>query len=274
MTTCSKRVINGGVRFMAKNGCWSEEVRMSGSDAQKTFILSYRSMITRISWQVVSSLPVGVDLNDLVSEGVLGLIRAIERFDPDRGVEFCAYAEGRVRGAILDGLRSLDWMSRSMRGHVRQIEKARAAVQQRKGGTATCEELAGEMDVPLDSLYKFLRPMARAGDPWLPEGQAELDPVPGARDEDPHSHLLKEESRRALDATIDRLPHKDQIVIRLYYFGEQTLREIGAFLGVSESRACQIHRRALARIRDTLEIGSPSRAVGSPADTRLARTGS
>ena len=134
---------------MVKTERWSEEVRSSGSEPQRRFVVSYRPVITRIAYQVATGLPPAVDLNDLISDGTIGLIKAIGTYDPSRQVQFSSYAEGRIRGAILDGLRGLDWMPRSLRRSLRRLERARLDLQQRHGRPATSEEIAGEMDLSI-----------------------------------------------------------------------------------------------------------------------------
>ena len=245
---------------MMKTERWSEEVRSSGSESQRRFVLSFRPVITQIAYQVASGLPPAVDLGDLVSDGTIGLIKAIGTYDPSRQVQFSSYAEGRIRGAILDGLRRLDWMPRSLRRNVRRLEKARMDLQQRHGRPATSEEVAGELEVTLDDLHEFLSVAGNAAPQSLQAGRPSVcmhavpapDDLPSPAAPDPCVDLMKRESCALLEQAIGKLPEKERVVVKLYYFSEMNLKEIGRQLGLSESRICQIHGRAMTRIRKIL----------------------
>jgi RNA polymerase sigma factor for flagellar operon FliA len=245
---------------MAKTERWSEEVRHTGSEPQRRFVLSYRPVITQIAHQVASGLPPAVELNDLISDGTIGLMKAIGSYDPSRQVQFSSYAEGRIRGAILDGLRSLDWMPRSLRRNLRQLEKARFDLQQLHGRPATSEELAGEMDITLEELHELLSSAAPTGTSTPRsvhagghmQGSPAPDDLPDINGPDPQADAMQTETREILSEALACLPRKEGIVLDLYYFGDMNLKEIGRHLGLSESRICQIHGRAMSRIRKIL----------------------
>jgi len=245
---------------MVKTERWSEEVRATGSEPQRRFVLSYRPVITQIAYQVASGLPPAIDLGDLISDGTIGLINAIGTYDASRQVQFSSYAEGRIRGAILDGLRRLDWMPRSLRRDLRRLERARLDLQQRHGRPATSEEMAEELALSLGDLQAFLSVAAPAAPQSGPAGWPRAhthatpapDELPSPAGDDPHADLLKHESCALLREAMEKLPEKERLVIQLYYFGEKNLKEIGRQLSLSESRICQIHGRAMIRIRKIL----------------------
>lgn len=256
---------------MLKTEGWSDEVRDTGSEPQRRFVLSYRPVITQIAYQIASGLPPAIELGDLISDGTIGLIKAIGTYDPQRRVQFSSYAEGRIRGAILDGLRRLDWMPRSLRRDLRRMERARVDVQQRQGRPATTEELAGEMELTLGDLYAFLSIAAPAAPSPLQSGWPTAhahnvpspDDLPAPGGQDPQTDFMKRESCALLRRAIDGLPAKERVVISSYYLGDLNLREIGQHLGLSESRICQIHGRAMKRIRRIL-----ARLMTRPATAR------
>jgi len=239
---------------MAKTERWSDEVRTEGSEPQRRFFLSYRPVIAQIAYQVASGLPPAVDMNDLISDGTIGLIKAIGTYDPGRKVQFSSYAEGRIRGAILDGLRGLDWMPRSLRRTLRAMETARSDISQDHGRAPTMEEIAEEMDLSLEDLHDLMAVVAPGSTPRSggfpgPTPPLSPDDIPGQTGEDPQSTLLQAEMNSGLVRSLASLPERDRTVLTLYYFGEMNLKEIGAYLGVSESRICQIHGRAMIRLR-------------------------
>ena len=247
---------------MAKAERWSEDVRDTGSEPQWRFVVSYKSVITQIAYQVASGLPPAVELNDLISDGTIGLIKAIGTYDSARQVHFSSYAEVRIRGAILDGLRSLDLMPRSLRRSLRRLERARLDVQQAHGRPATSEELAAEMDFSLDALHQFMSLTTPAPPPEAQVGRCssaaravpEPEELPARNVPDPFGEVIRREDRDLLRQAIERLPDKERTVINLYYFSELNLKEIGRRLDLSESRICQIHSGAMARIRKSLKL--------------------
>lgn len=245
---------------MFKTERWTEEVRNAGSEPQQRFVMSYRQVITRIAYQVASGLPPTVELNDLIGDGTIGLIEAIGSFDPSREVQFSSYAEKRIRGAILDGLRSLDWVPRSLRRDLRRLERTRQELQQKHRRCVTSEEVAGDMELSLDDLHRLLAVTA----PSLPQagrlstlpsqmGDAPApDDLPDPSGFDPQMQFIQQEACRLLRQAIGRLPERERVVISSYHFDDLSLKEIGRRLGLSESRICQIHGRAMARVRRLL----------------------
>jgi len=199
-------------------------------------------------------LPSSVELDDMVGAGFVGLLNALERFDPERGTRFESYAALRIRGAILDELRSLDWVPRSVRDQLAQLNSATRDLEQELGRTPSDVEVARRLEVsPLD--VSALRHKAQAS---LLVSESDLGPD-GARPScptgppDPQEALGRQEVRERLLEAIGALPDKAGTVLRLYYFEELNLREIGLILGVSESRVCQLRSQAEGTLRSRLK---------------------
>jgi RNA polymerase sigma factor for flagellar operon FliA len=208
-------------------------------------------------------VPPSVSLDDLTSAGILGLLDAIDRFDPSREVQFKTYAEFRIRGAMLDELRSLDWVPRSTRKKIHDMEKAIVAVEERLGRPADDLEIAEQMGIDLNTYHNILS-MARGIELLSLDGYVKNDKdnseskrsfkslIQG--DDDPRDHLMTVEVRRVVANAIKALSEKEQIVISLYYYDELTLKEIGEVIGLTESRISQIHTKAIVKLRARLRL--------------------
>ena len=214
-----------------------------------------------------------LESEDLYSYGMIGLINAIDRFDPSRGVRFEAFATARIRGAVIDELRALNWMPRSAVARVRQIETALAALEQRLGRPANEQEAADEVGVPLKRYRQMLLEVGiviLSLDAPL-TSLAQDDEITSLSDliEDAHSPSPSEQAEQrellaSLTAGIDRLPEREHLLLSLYYFEELTMKEISAILKVSESRICQLHMQAILRLRAALNVPSgPERSSRS-----------
>ncbi|MHB1986713.1 MAG: FliA/WhiG family RNA polymerase sigma factor [Acidimicrobiales bacterium] len=222
-------------------------------------ILHYSPLVKYVAGRVLSRLPDSLDQSDLVSYGILGLIDAIEKFDLGRGNKFETYAVARIRGAILDELRSIDWVPRSVRAKARAADQAYSKLEHLLRRSPTDEELATELGISSADLDSLLRQTARAGVLQLDEvlfagrqGVRTLgDTIPDAG-EGPVASLEAAETRRLLARSIAGLPDREKTVLTLYYYEGLNLSEIGDILGVSESRACQIHTKAVSRLRQRL----------------------
>jgi RNA polymerase sigma factor FliA len=223
-------------------------------------ILERLPHIKYIAQRISLKLPTHVELNDLVSAGILGLLNAIERFDPTRQIKFRTYAELRIKGAILDSLRNLDWAPRSLRKKCKDLKNAYRELDQRFGRPATDTEVCEEMGIPLNEFYELaakvrnlnmssFRELSRRDDDR--NSQPLLD-VPDASCQDPFFVFQKSEIQNILSATIDALPQKERLVITLYYFEELTMKEIGKILAVNESRVSQLHTKAIVKLRTKL----------------------
>lgn len=206
------------------------------------------------------SLPESVDRDDLVSCGILGLINAVDRFQPHRGVKFETYATTLIWGAVMDELRAQDWAPRSVREKCRRIERKLAELETRLGRSPDDEEMAEALTLSVDEYHRLLSdasPIALmsldellAGGDFGPRREAE--PLQAAAEQDPEAITQQRELGRTLAEAIDALPQRERLVIALYYHEELTLREIGEILGVTESRVCQIHTQAILRLRAKL----------------------
>jgi len=231
----------------------------SGVAAERDVLLmEHLPTVRYVARRIHERLPQHVDLEDLISAGVVGLIDAFSKFDQSKKVQFKSYAQFRIRGAILDSLRTLDWSPRELRRKGRAVEEAIRAVTQRVGRAPLEQEIAKEMDLSLADYQQLLGElkgleigslhMERSED----SGDEELAYVPGAPEDDPLFRCLKGEMKQRLADAIDELPEKERMVLTLYYYEELTMKEIGLTLGVVESRVSQIHSSAVVRLRAAL----------------------
>jgi RNA polymerase sigma factor for flagellar operon FliA len=232
-------------------------VRADGRVARDRLLERYTPLIKYVVERLSVGLPRNVDHEDLMSAGVLGLLDAYDKFDSGKGTKFETYAVWRIKGAVLDQLRSLDWASRSVRRKAREVEASMRRLDHRLGRAATDEEIAREAKMPLSDYHRLMDQVRGAvllslDDSRQPEegdslGMAELIEDPDTPDM--LAHIEEEETRRILLDTLNRLPEQERIVVALYYYEHMTLREIGATLGISESRVSQVHSRAVQRLR-------------------------
>jgi RNA polymerase sigma factor FliA len=211
----------------------------------------YAHLVRRIAYHLAGRLPPSVDVNDLMQAGTLGLMEAAKKYAGDRGANFETYAGIRIRGAMLDELRSMDWVPRSVHRRVRAMVEAIGVVEGRNGGKADDAEVAAEMNIPLGEYQEIAREAAHCRMFSMEElVGADSDPRgASAAADSPEQQLERESVSAEIAATVDKLPERERLVISLYYVDELNLREIGEVLGVSESRVCQLHGQALARIR-------------------------
>jgi RNA polymerase sigma factor for flagellar operon FliA len=221
-------------------------------------LMEHLPTVRYIARRIHERLPQHVDLDDLISAGVVGLIDAFSKFDQNKKVQFKSYAQFRIRGAILDSLRTLDWSPRELRRKGRAVEEAIRTVTQRLGRAPSEPEIATQMELSLNEYQQLLGDlkgleigslhMERSED----SGDEELAYIPGSPDEDPLFRCLKGEMKQRLADAIDELPEKERMVLTLYYYEELTMKEIGLTLGVVESRVSQIHSSAVLRLRSAL----------------------
>ncbi len=225
---------------------------------REQIIKDYVPLVKFVAHRISNRLPSHVELDDLIHSGILGLMDAVEKFDPGRGIKFKTYAELRVKGAILDGLRDLDWVPRSLRRKKKSIEQAYHAIEQRLGRAATDEEVATELAMPLEELHKALDELkgvtlgafAEAGEDG--EGESLISFVPDPDAEDPSQVFQSSELKEILKDAVELLPKKEKFVVQLYYFDELTMKEIGTLLNITESRVSQLHTKAMLRLRGKL----------------------
>jgi len=233
-----------------------------GADAldRERLISENVHLVKIIAYQVAVNLPPHIEVEDLISAGTIGLLEAIERFDASKGVQFNTYASIRIRGAIMDELRSMDWMTRSMRDKSNQIERAYGEVERRTGRTAEVEEVAGVLGISIDEFHALLGQVSALsvlnledlGIRNRDEGLNILDCIEDPEGKDPgHIARLNEIKMRIVEA-VEGLPEKEQLIIVLYYYEDLTLKEIGKTLSITESRVCQLHSQTMHRLKARL----------------------
>lgn len=230
---------------------------------REDLILQHLPQIKYVAQRIAVGLPSNVELEDLISAGVIGLLDAVEKFDETKGVKFGTYAEVRIHGAIVDSLRELDWAPRSLRSRRRELEAAYAKVEQHLGRAASDEEVAAELGldiVQFQALLGRLKGLSigrfRTGAQGEQEPQADnlvLEYLPSQEEDGPFEICLKQELKKILAQLIEELPERERLVMTLYHFEELTMREVGEILGVNESRVCQLHTRAMLRLRGKLK---------------------
>jgi RNA polymerase sigma factor for flagellar operon FliA len=221
-------------------------------------IVEHLPIVRFLARRIHERLPQQVDIEDLVSSGVLGLIDAFQKFDPEKKVQFRSYAQFRIRGAILDSLRTLDWSPRDLRRKGRSVEEAIRTLTARSGRPPSEAEVAAQLGMELGEYQTLLGELKgleigtlhveRSED----SGEEELAYIPNSPEEDPLFRCLKGEMQARLANAIDQLPERERLVMNLYYFEEMTMKEIGLTLGVVESRVSQIHASAVLHLRVTL----------------------
>ena len=233
--------------------------------AREGLILHFSPLVKFVAGRLGSGLPRNVDAADLVSYGTFGLIDAIDKFEPERGYKFETYAVNRIKGAILDELRALDWVPRSVRARAREIQRSMAELEHSLQRTATDQELADHMDLPVETLRDQLGELSTLGfvalDELLNPNERDSatigDVVPDGAALDPSGSFEREETRYLLADSINRLAERERLVVTLYYYEGLTLAEIGSILNVTESRVCQIHTKAVLSLRNRfIEPGS------------------
>ncbi len=224
-------------------------------------ILEHLPQIKYIAQRISTKLPSHVELNDLVSAGILGLLDAIEKFDPHRGVKFKTYAELRIKGAILDSLRNLDWAPRSLRKKSKDLEKVYRELEQQLGRPASDKEVCDAMEISLEEFYELVDQIKGlnlgsfqelASQDEDKNSEPLVKYIPDAPQLDPFFVFHKSEIQSILGGAIDALPKKERLVVSLYYYDELTMKEIGKVLGVNESRVSQLHTKAMLRLRTKL----------------------
>ena len=230
--------------------------------ARERLVVAYSPLVKYVAGRIASSLPPHVDEADLISYGLVGLISAIERFDPGREIKFETYAISRIKGSIIDELRSLDWVPRSVRSKAREIERVCAKLENRLQRAPTDDEIAAELGVTLPEFHHSLSQIANTSlvaldELWAISGSdgdtaSLIDTIEDPKSRDPSRMLDLSEMKSRLAAAIDALPPREKIVIALYYYENLTLREIGEVLGVTESRVSQLHTKAILRLKGRL----------------------
>jgi RNA polymerase sigma factor FliA len=224
-----------GVKEVELRDLWRRYKQDGDSTARERLVVAYSPMVKFVAGRLGAGLPSHVEDADLISYGLVGLIGAIERFEPERGIKFETFAMTRIRGSIIDELRSLDWVPRSVRSRAREIEAAQGALL----------EIANSSVYALDELWTV---SDSSGDQV-----SLLDTIADDGSADPQEALDSSEVKDRLTEAIGSLPEREQLVVALYYYENLTLREIGEVLGVTESRVSQLHTKAVMRLKSHLQ---------------------
>ncbi len=263
---------------------WSAYKAHADRDLRDRLILHYAPLVKFVAGRVAVGLPQNVEQADLASYGIFGLIDAIDKFDPGRGFKFETYAIARIKGAIIDELRSVDWVPRSIRAKARSIEKAYSKLENELHRTPEETEVAKELGLTHEEFTQTLSQISLVGVVALDEiltgsgdrseGSPTLGDTIADRTEDPVAAYEVEEMKHLLAEAINRMPERERLVLTLYYYEGLTLSEIGDVLGVTESRVCQIHTKAILQLRskvvDPSERAVPA-ASGPPRGRRPGR---
>ncbi len=250
------------VKAIELRDLWRRYKSAADDRARERLVIAYSPLVKYVAGRMASGLPAHVEESDLISYGLVGLISAIQRFEPERDVKFETYAITRIKGAIIDELRSLDWVPRSVRARAREIEKANSRLEHRLQRAPTDEEMAAELEMTVDDFQDALLQISNSSVAALDElwtvsdasgdQVSLLDTLQDPDAPDPaHVMDMTDLKDRVADA-IARLPEREKLVVALYYYENLTLREIGEVLGVTESRVSQLHTKAVLRLRSRL----------------------
>ncbi len=241
---------------------WRRYKAEDDQKARERLVLAYAPLVKYVAGRMSSGLPSHVEEADLISYGLLGLISAIERFDPEREIKFETFAITRIKGSIIDELRSLDWVPRSVRARARQIEQANAKLEHKLHRAPTDAEVAEELDMSIEDFQETLTRISNSSvvaldELWtLSDSSGDqvslLDTIRDPQAMDPAQELDATEMKDRLADAIARLPEREKLVVALYYYENLTLREIGEVLGVTESRVSQLHTKAILRLKARL----------------------
>jgi RNA polymerase sigma factor for flagellar operon FliA len=233
----------------------------SGSDSHRELIIKeFAHIVKAMAYRLAYRLPAYMDAEDLVSVGIIGLMDAMDKYDPGREAKFKTYAEFRIRGAMLDEIRSMDWIPRSVHERVTLLQRTRTHLLSRLGRPPTDEEIAAEMKLSPAELDDFLVRSQGAVLVSLddfnvhePDGLKILDVLADTQHPDPLEIILNDRERERVADAIQQLSEKERLVLTMYYFEELTMKEIGRILKVTESRVCQIHTKAVFHLKGRLE---------------------
>ncbi len=237
---------------------WRDYKQDGTKEARERLILNYSPLVKFVAGRVAAGLPQNIEQADLVSYGIFGLIDAIDKFDPARGFKFETYAISRIKGAIIDELRSIDWVPRSVRAKARAIERAYSKLENELKRTPDDKEVAAELGVTEEELAHTMSQISFVGIVALDEllgvtpersNAATVGDTVSTRQHDPVEQYEVDEMKHVLADAINRMPDRERLVLTLYYYEGLTLAEIGDVLGVTESRVCQIHTKAIFQLR-------------------------
>jgi RNA polymerase sigma factor FliA len=251
-----------GVKEVELKELWRRYKEQGDPAARERLVVAYSPMVKFVAGRLGAGLPSHVEDADLISYGLVGLIGAIERFEPERGIKFETFAMTRIRGSIIDELRSLDWVPRSVRSRAREIEQAQAKLEHELQRAPTEAELATKLNMTETELQSALLEIANSSvyaldELWTVSDSSGdqvslLDTIADDGAADPQEALASNEVKDRLTEAIGSLPEREQLVVALYYYENLTLREIGEVLGVTESRVSQLHTKAVMRLKSHL----------------------
>jgi RNA polymerase sigma factor for flagellar operon FliA len=254
--------VDGDEQAAAIDRLWVDYKSGRDQNLRDQLLLHYSPLVKYVAGRVAVGLPQNVEHADLVSYGIFGLIDAVEKFDPERGYKFETYAIARIKGAILDELRSIDWVPRSVRAKARALEKAYAKLEGQLHRTPSDDEVAEELGLSEEQFQTLLGQLSFVGLVALDEllsvsgerGESMTlgDTIPDSGD-GPVGAYEVEEMRQLLAESINRMPEREKIVLTLYYYEGLTLAQIGEVIGVTESRVCQIHTKAILQLRSRMQ---------------------
>jgi len=241
---------------------WKEYKETNSKVAKDKLLVEYAHMVKYIANRIAINLPSSVDRDDIVSSGIIGLIKAVETFELERGFKFETYAGHKIRGAILDELRALDWVPRSVRQKSRDLQRVYAKLENQLGRIPYDDEVCEELEISIKDYEKMLSDVAPTTiislEEALPDRGSDskdirlIDTIEDPGSENPLKQLGFAEVKQILKETIENLPEKEKLVVALYHFEELTLKEIGVVLEISESRVSQIHSKAILKLRAKL----------------------
>lgn len=253
---------SGGETGLAHRDLWIRYKSKGCAQAREELILKYAYLVEIIGGRMAMGLPGHVQMDDLESYGVLGLLDAVEKFDFERGIKFETYAVTRIRGAMLDGLRQLDWMPASLRRKGRDLEESWRLLSQRLGRTPTEKELAQHLGISMEDLHLLINQTSMATPLSLEGFWSQTDKYDGEQRtaeyladpqaQDPLAAAEYSDMAQVLGQAIDSLPEREKLVVSLYYYDGMTLKEVAEILGVSAARISQLHARAIHRLRSHL----------------------
>jgi RNA polymerase sigma factor for flagellar operon FliA len=259
----AQRKVEAGVKVLEAGELWRRYKEAGDEVAREQLVLAYAPLVKFVAGRMATGLPDHVEETDLISYGLLGLISAIERFDPGRAIKFETFAINRIKGSIIDELRSLDWVPRSVRARAREVERVNARLEHELHRAPTDAEMAAALETTVEEFQSSLVQIANSSiialdELWtLSDASGDrvslLDTIQDPHAVDPARVLDRADTKDRLAEAIGRLPEREKLVVALYYYESLTLREIGEVLGVTESRVSQLHTKAVLRLRSRFQ---------------------
>ena len=237
---------------------WNEYKQTNSAELKEALILKYAPLVKFVAGRIGIYFGGNVEYDDLVSYGIFGLIDAIDKFDVGKSVKFRTYASLRIRGAIIDSVRNLDWIPRSLRQKSKELEKLYVELENELGHTATDEDMAKRLGMSVEDFGKMINDINISSlvslDEFLEKNYDHgISPKETSKEMQPEGYIEKNELKSILSKSIDLLPEKEKLVISLYYYEELTLKEISVIMNVSESRISQLHTKAILRLKGKLD---------------------